>query len=177
MDRAAKEELVAELKADLADAKSLIVTASQGLDANTVAELRSKFRAQNVRYRVMKNTLVKLALQGTEMEGVADLFKGPTAIAYSSEDAVAPAKVIKEFVKGNEGKFEIRGGFIDGSILDIDGVKKLADMPSKEELQAKLLGLFQAVPGKFLRTLNAAPQEFLMVLKAKADKDGGEAAA
>jgi large subunit ribosomal protein L10 len=179
MDRASKEQLVAELKADLAEAKSLIVTTSSGLDANTVVELRSKFRSENVRYRVVKNTLVKLALKGTDMEAVADLFSGPTAMAYSSEDAVSPAKVIKEFAKENEKKFTIIGAYLDGSVLDADGVKALAEMPTKDELQAQLLGLFQAVPSKFLSVLEAAPKDFLGVLKAKADKDeeGGAAAA
>ncbi len=179
MDRASKEQLVAELKADLAEAKSLIVTASSGLDANTVVELRSKFRAENVTYRVVKNTLVKLALKGTDMEAVSELFSGPTALAYSTEDAVAPAKVIKEFAKENENKFEILGAYLDGSILDVAAVNALADMPTKDELRAQLLGLFQAVPSKFLSVLIAAPKDFLGVLKAKADKDeeGGAAAA
>ena len=177
MDRASKEQLVEELKADLAEAKSLIVTSSSGLDANTVVELRSKFRSENVRYRVVKNTLVKLALKGTDMEAVADLFSGPTALAYSKEDAVTPAKVIKEFAKDNEEKFIILGGYLDGAAIDAAGVNALADMPSKDELRAQLLGLFQAVPSKFLSVLVAAPKDFLGVLKAKADKDEGGAAA
>lgn len=173
MNRTEKEQLVEELRSEFAQAKSLVLGSHVGIDANTVADLRSKFRAGGVQYRVVKNTLAKLAIQGTEMESLVDSFKGPTAVAYSFEDAIEPARIIKNFAKDND-KYEIRAGFLDGQALDADGVKHLASMPTKEELQAKFLGLLQAVPSKFLRTLNAAPQQFLMVLKAKADKDGGE---
>lgn len=169
MNRTEKEQFVADLRAELLEAKSVILACHQGIEVNQINELRSEFRKQGVTYRVVKNTLARIAVKGTEMEDLASHFVGPTAVAYSTEDAVAPAKVMKAFAKTAEA-YEMRAGYMDGTVFDETGVKKLADMPSKEELRAKFLGLLQAVPSKFLRTLNAAPQQFLMVLKAKAEK-------
>lgn len=171
MNRTEKEQFVEELRADLATAKSVVLACHQGIEVNKVNELRSMFRKQGVEYRVIKNTLAHIAFQGTDMAGLSDFLVGPIAIAYSTEDAIAPAKVAKEFSKKTE-KFEIRGGYMDGDVFDAKGVERLADLPSKEELRSKLLGLFQAVPSQFLRTLNAAPQQFLMVLKAREEQLG-----
>ncbi len=166
MNRAQKEEIVASIRSDLEDAKSVILANHTGIDVNTVNELRAEFRANDVKYRVVKNTLAKIAIQDTELEEIADLFKGPTAIAYSSEDAVSPAKVIKDFAKEHEA-YEVRGGFLDGSQLDSDGVKDLADMPTKDEMRSQFLGLLEAVPSKFLGVLTAAQQDFVGVLRAR----------
>lgn len=167
MNRTEKEQFVADLRADLLEAKSVILASHVGIEVNDVNRLRSEFRKKGVTYRVVKNTLARLAIRDTEMEGLTAHFIGPIAIAYSKEDAVAPAKVMKDFAKG-EDKFEMRAGYLDGDVFDVTGVKRLADLPSKEELQAKFLGMLQAVPSKFVRTLNAAPKKFLMVLSAKA---------
>jgi len=169
MERTKKEEFVAELREELAGAKSVVLAHYQGMDANMTAEMRADFRKEGVTYRVIKNTLAKLAVKDTEQEVLTDLFVGPTAIAYSTEDAVSPAKLFKKYSKASD-HFTIRGGFLEGNLLDEQAVDQLASMPSKEELQAKFLGLLQAVPSKFLRTLNAGPQQFLMVLKAKAEQ-------
>jgi len=166
MNRAEKEQEVASIRSDLERAKSVILASHVGMDVNTVNELRSKFRAEGVHYRVVKNTLVKLAISGTDMEVISDLFVGPVAIAFSEEDAVSPARVIKGFAKDHDA-YELRGGYLDGSALDVAGVKRLADMPTKDELRAKVLSLFTAVPTKFVRTLNAAPTSFLQVLTAR----------
>ena len=169
MNRTEKEQFVADLRAELLEAKSVILASHKGIEVNKVNELRSEFRKQNVTYRVVKNTLARIAISGTEMEDLHQYFIGPIAIAYSTEDAVAPAKVMKAFAKDVEA-YEMRAGYMDGSVFDETGVKRLADMPSKDELRAKFLGILQGVPSKFLRTLNAAPQQFLMVLKAKAEQ-------
>ncbi|RDV36608.1 50S ribosomal protein L10 [Bradymonadaceae bacterium TMQ3] len=166
MNRAEKEQEVASIRSDLEQAKSVILASHVGMDVNTVNELRSKFRAEGVQYRVVKNTLAKLAISGTDMEVISDLFVGPVAIAFSAEDAVSPARVIKDFAKDHDA-YEVRGGFLDGTALDVAGVKRLADMPTKDELRAKVLSLFTAVPTKFVRTLNAAPTSFLQVLTAR----------
>lgn len=177
MNRTQKEEVVAGLRADFEQAQSLVLSTYQKVEVNKINELRSKLRAEGVEFRQIKNTLAKLAVQGTEMEAISDMFVGPTLVAYSLEDAVAPAKLLKAFAK-DEPNFELRGGFLEGQVLGLEEVEALASMPSKEELQAKFLSVLQAVPSKFLRTLNAAPQQFLLVLKAKMDKQGsGEAAA
>ena len=171
MNRTEKEQFVEELRADLATAKSVILACHQGIEVNKVNELRAQFRKQGVEYRVIKNTLARLAVQGTAMEPLAPHFVGPIAIAFSVEDPIAPAKIVKEYAKKVE-KFQIRAGYMDGDVFDAQGVERLADMPGKDELRAQLLGLIQAVPSKFLRTLNAAPQQLLMVLKAREEQLG-----
>ena len=174
MNRAQKEEMVASIRSGLEEAKSVILASHAGIDVNTVNELRAEFRANNVTYRVVKNTLAKLAIKDSDLEVIADLFRGPTAIAYSDEDAVSPAKVIKDFASEFD-EFTVRGGYLDGEPLDADGVKQLADMPTKDEMRAKVLSLFEAVPSKFLRVLNAAPNDFVQVLAArKRDLEEGE---
>jgi large subunit ribosomal protein L10 len=172
MQRAEKEQVIETLRSELEQAKSLVLASHSGMDVNTVNELRSRFRAQGVQYKVVKNTLIKLAMRGSDYEVIADQFVGPTAIAFSFEDPVVPAKIVKAFAKEHK-LFEIRGGYIDGQKLDTAGVEQLAEMPGKDELRAKLLMLFQGVPTKFVRTLNAAPQQFVMVLTArKQDLEG-----
>lgn len=169
MNKTEKHELVEELRAGLATAKSVIVTSHVGIDVNTVNSLRAEFRKAGVNYHIVKNTLVRLAVEGTDMEGLGEICKGPSAIAWSSEEAPAPAKVIREFKKTND-KFQVKGGYlVGGGVIDPKGVEMLADMLSKEELQAKLLGVFQAVPAKFVRTLNAVPQKAVMLLSARKD--------
>jgi large subunit ribosomal protein L10 len=172
MQRAEKEQVVETLRSELEQAKSLILASHAGMDVNTVNELRSKFRAQGVQYKVVKNTLMKLAIRGSDYEVIADQFVGPTAVAFSFEDPIAPAKIIKAFAKDHKA-FEVRGGYLDGQLLDQAGVEQLAEMPGKDELRAKVLMLMQGVPTKFVRTLNAAPQQFVMVLTArKQDLEG-----
>jgi large subunit ribosomal protein L10 len=173
VNRTQKEEFVEKLRADLESAKSVILTSYQGIDVNTVNELRATFRENDVEYHVVKNTLAKLAVKGTDKEIMSDHFKGPVAIAYSSEDAVSPAKVIKDFAKDHEGKFFIRGAFLDGEMIDEDGVRSLADLPTKEDLLVQLLMLFQAGPTQLLRTLSAGPQSLLMVMEAKRQAEEG----
>lgn len=170
MNRTEKEQMIEDLRSDLTQAKSLVLASHVGMDVNTVGDLRSALRAKDVRYRVVKNTLIKRAIAGTDMEVIADLFRGPVAIAYSFEDAADPARIIKKFAKDHD-KYVIKGGYLDGEKLDEAGVEKLASMLSKEELQAKLLGLFKAVPSKFVRQLAAPMQQFVGVLKAKEEKD------
>lgn len=170
MNRTEKEQLVEDLRSDLSQAKSVVLASHVGMDAATVNELRSKYRAEEVTYRVVKNTLIKIAIQDTDMSVISDMFRGPVAIAYSFEDAVSPARVARDFAKDHKG-YKIIGAYLEGQRFEEAGVTQLADMPTKDELRAKFLGLLQAVPSKFVRTLNAVPQKMVMVLKAKADKD------
>ncbi|MEC9397445.1 MAG: 50S ribosomal protein L10 [Myxococcota bacterium] len=170
MNRTEKEQLVEELRSDLSQAKSVVLASHVGMDAATVNELRSSYRAEDVTYRVVKNTLIKIAIQDTDMAVISDMFRGPVAIAYSFEDAVSPARVARNFAKDHK-DYKIIGAYLEGQRFEEAGVTQLADMPTKDELRAKFLGLLQAVPSKFVRTLNAVPQKMVMVLKAKADKD------
>lgn len=174
MNRAQKEQLVEKMRDELGQAKSIIMTSHVGIDVNTVNELRSEFRANGVHYHVVKNTLAKLAVADTDLDIMSESFRGPTAVAYSFEDAVAPAKVVADFADDHDA-FEVKGGYLDGKMIDVAGVEALAKMPTKDELRAKLLRTFNAGATNFVRLLNAAPQNFLNVLNARKD-DLGEAA-
>jgi len=173
VNRTEKADFVEKLRSELASAKSVILTSYQGIDVNTINELRAKFRENNVEYHIVKNTLTKLAIKDTDMEVLADQFSGPVAIAYSHDDAISPAKVIKDFAKEHENKFVVRSGYLDGKVLDEAAVKRLAEMPTKDELRVQLLLLFAAGPTQFLRTLSAGPQSLLLVFEAKRQKEEG----
>lgn len=166
MNLSQKQELVEQLHQDLLEAKSIILTSYQGIPVNTINELRSKFRAEHVEYHIVKNTLTRRAVQGTGHEAIVELLGGPMALAYSKEDAVSPAKTIKAFAADNKA-FAIRGGIVDGQLLDEAGVIRLADMPTKDELRVHLLRLFSAGQTQFVRTLSAGPLELLRTFEAK----------
>ncbi len=171
MNRTQKEAFVEHLRGQLDGAQSVILTSYQNLEVNTINELRSEFRKNNVEFHIVKNTLTKLAIAGSDKESIGALLSGPTAIAYSMDDAVAPAKIVNDFAKKNKEKFEVKGGFIEGEVLDVAGVANLANLPSKDELRVMILRLFNAGPIEMLRTLSAGPQEFVMLLEAKKQKD------
>jgi len=167
VNRTEKEQKVEELRAGLAEARSVVVASHMGIEVNDVNELRAEFRKRGVRYHVVKNTLAKLAIAGTELEPLGELLVGPVALAYSDTEAPSPAKIAKQFAKDHK-KFEIIGGFLPGSgLLDQAGIEMLSEMLTKDELQAKLLGVFKAVPTKFVSTLTAAPTKFINVLSAR----------
>src|SRR5438132_7617503 len=143
MDRVTKEQQVNELKEKLAKTSSLVLADYRGIDVPTVTDLRNQFRKALCEYKVYKNTLVKLAVKGTKMEGISKHLEGPTAIIFSWESPAAPAKVATKFAKESE-KFVVKGGYFEGTVLDVKGVESLATMPGKDELRAKLLATFMA---------------------------------
>ena len=169
MDRATKEARVDYLREALSSAESVILTGVSGLTVAEVSDLRGKLHEAGVNYRVVKNTLAKLAIRDGDMNVIADDFKGPTAIAWS-DDPVAPAKILKNFQKDLE-KFEIKAGFNAGNRLDLDQIKALADLPSLDELRSQLLGTIEGVTGKLLAQVNAPASNLVGVLQAKIDKD------
>ena len=166
MDRVAKEAQVDELKEKLAKTQSLVFADYRGIDVPTVTGLRDEFRKVQAEYRVFKNTLVKLAVKGTPMEGVAAHLEGPTAVIFSYENPAAAAKVATKFAKDSE-KFAVKGGFFEGAVLDKKGVEGLASMPGKDELRATLLATFMAPATDLVRTLSAGAQNFMYLLAAK----------
>jgi large subunit ribosomal protein L10 len=168
MKKEQKEEAVALLRDELSRAASVVVATSAGIPVNVVNDLRVGLRSEAVTYRVVKNTLAKRAIAGTDMEGLGVHLRGPVALAYAEEDPAVPARVLLDFRKKNE-KLQVVGGYINGMVLDADGVEALSKMPSKDELRAKLLSVFNGVGTKFVRTLAAAPQQFLTVLTARKD--------
>ena len=164
MDRSQKEKAVEDFKNILNEAEAVIVAQYKGLNSETIDELRTKTRDSNVTFKVTKNRLIKIALTGGVYENISDLFTGPTAIAYS-KDVVAAAKVTSEFSKGNE-NLVIIGGALKEKLLDLDGIKHLASLPSLPELQAKIIGLISA-PARQIATVVAAPAtQLITVTKA-----------
>lgn len=172
MERAKKEELVASLKQTFDDATLVVVTHQTGLSVAESTELRGQMREAGASYKVIKNRLVKLALVGTQYEGLVDLFTGPTAIAYSA-DPVAAARVVDGFAKNNE-KLTIIGGAMGDQLLDIAQIKALAQLPSLDELRAKLAGLVKTPARNIASVLQAPAGQLARVFSAYADK--GEAA-
>lgn len=168
MNKNDKVELVEQLREELADAPSVIVATSMGIDANSMNELRAKIRASGSQYRIVKNTLLRRVVEGTDLEALNEHFTGPTAIAYNAEDAVAPAKVLVDFQKDNE-KLELRAAWLNGDVLDTSGVVALSKMPGKDELRSKLLNVFQGVATNFVRVISAAQRDFVGVLAARKD--------
>ena len=142
MKRSDKKNLVQNLKDELDSSTSVIVTHYSGLTVNESEELRSEMRDNGAKFKVTKNRLTKLALEQTQFKDLADLFTGPTAIAYS-DDPVAPAKVAVSFEKKLE-NFKIVGGGYDGEKIDLEKINFLATLPSMDELRGKILGIISA---------------------------------
>ena len=169
MDRAEKRELVSDLHAAFKNVNLIVVTRQAGLTVAEVSDLRRQMREAGARYKVAKNRLARLALEGTQFEGLKDYLEGPTALSWS-EDPVAAAKVIVEFAKKNS-KLEVIGGSLQGKVFDATGVDNVAKMPSLDESRANLVGLLQT-PAQRLVTLTQEPgSQLARVLKAYADKD------
>ena len=166
MNRNDKSAVIEHLRGALADVPAVILADFQGLTVEEVDQLRSEMRKADVTYTVVKNTLTRQAIMGTDKDVLIPLLKGNTSLAYHAEDPTAPAKILKDFAK-NHDKLQIKGGWLDGDLLDLAGVEQLAKLPGKDELRSKLLNLFMGVPTQFVRTLIAGPQTFLRVLEAR----------
>jgi large subunit ribosomal protein L10 len=167
--RSRKEEIVDKLSEELPKAQSIIVTNHSGIGVNTINELRSDFRSRDVHYHVIKNTLGRLAVEGTDAEPVAELFRYPTAVAYSFEDPVAPAEVALDFAEDHE-EYEIKGGFMDGEVLDRDGVEELSEMPTLEEVQARIVNALRHAPKRFVNLLENPSRRLAGILRAHGDQ-------
>lgn len=166
-----KKKVVSELHEKFLKAKLLIVSDYKGLTVESLNELRRKLRSAGCDFQVAKNTLLRRASKGTEIAVIQDDFKGPNAITLSFDDPVAPAKVLTQFAKENQ-KLEIRIGVMAGKMIDLNGIKALANLPSREILLGQLLSVMSAVPTSFVRVLSAVPSGLLNVLEAlKAKKE------
>ena len=169
MDRAQKPVVVAELNAVLNEVGVVVVTRNLGLTVAAATDLRNKMRDAGATYKVTKNSLARIASKGTPYEGLSDLLTGPIALA-SSIDPVAAAKVVVVFAKTND-KLEIVGGAMGDQILNVDGVKALATLPSLDELRAKIVGLIQAPATKVVQIIQAPAGQLARVLGAYAAKE------
>jgi len=164
-----KKRIVEELSDKFARSRVAIVTDYKGLNVAAMNSLRKKLREVDVEYRVVKNSLLTRASEGTDVSLIRENFVGPSAVALSYEDPVAPAKVLVQFAKEND-KLEIKAGVMGGKLLDAAAIKALSALPSREALLGQLLSVMNGVPTNFVRVLNAIPQQMVNVLVAIKDQ-------
>lgn len=164
-----KKKVVEDLHERIGRSSVVFVTDYKGLDVVTVSALRRKLHEVGTEYAVVKNTLLIRAVEDTDASDLKTFFKGPTAVAICYDDPVAPAKALTEFADEND-KLEIKAGLLSGKLMDLAGIKALADLPSREQLLGQLLGGLNAVPTDFVRVLSAVPGSLLNVLSAIKDQ-------
>ncbi len=164
-----KKQFVEALKERLDKAKIAILTDYKGLDVEAITELRAKLREARIEFQVIKNTMLRLASDGTDIAPIRDSFVGPSAIALSYDDPVAPAKILTDFAKSNA-KLEIKVGVMNGKVLDLSSIKALADLPSREQLLAMVLSTMNAVPTSLVTALSDVPRRMVNVLQAIKDQ-------
>ena len=169
MDRSQKADLVDELKRVFTETSVVVVTRNLGLSVAQSTDLRLKMRDAGAQFKVAKNRLALIALDGSRYQPIGDLLKGPTALA-TSIDPVAAAKVAVDFAKTTD-KFEILGGAMGDTVLDVNGIKALAALPSLDELRATIVGLIQAPATKIARTVNEPGAQLARVFGAFAAKE------
>jgi len=161
-----KEAVIKDLKDRFTRAKSAVLAEFKKLDVETVTKLRKKFRDGGVEYKVLKNTLAKLAAKGTSLELISEEFVGPVALAISYGDVIAPAKILTDFAKDLE-TIKVKVGVVQGKRISSADVKALAKLPGLPELRARLLGMINQPAGKLVRTIAAPGAQLARVLKAR----------
>ncbi len=169
MLRAEKAELVEDLSTVFRSSGVVVLTHYKGLTVAEMGDLRGQMRQAGASLRVTKNRLAKRALEGTEFETIADLFKGPTAIAVSADPTAAP-KVAVAYARRND-KLQIIGGGLGGALLDPAAVRSLAELPSLDELRARLLSVINTPASRLVGLMQAPGGQLARVLKAWADKE------
>ncbi len=153
-----KKPIIEEIQSSIKEAKSVVVVDYRGLTVEQDTRLRKTLRENNVTYKVYKNTMINFAIKGTEFESLAPYLEGPTAIAISTEDATAPARVICKFAK-EAPKLEVKAGVVEGTAYDAKGIAQVASVPSREELLAKLLGSMKSPISNMARVLNQIAEQ------------------
>ncbi len=169
MDINEKKEIVTALSEDFKKSKIILVTDYKGLDVESVTKLRSELTKSNVDFKVVKNTLLRRASKDNDAALIEELFTGPTAVAVSYDDPVAPAKIISEFAKTND-KLEIKGAVMEGKAIGPEGIEALSSLPPREVLLGQVLSTINGVPTGFVRVLSAVPTGLLNVLQAIKDQ-------
>lgn len=165
MDIKKKKKITEDLHGRFNKSTLVILTDYKGLDVASMNALRRKLRDANTEYQVAKNSLLVRASEGNDVSLIKDHFKGPSAIALSYADPVAPAKVLTDFSKENK-NFEIKVGVLNGKIVSADGIKALSSLPSREVLLAQVLSTMNAVPTSLVTALSDVPRRLLNVLQA-----------
>ena len=148
-----KQPIVEEISAQIKDAQSVVLVDYRGLTVEQDTRLRKQLREAAITYKVYKNTMMNFAFKGTDFEALAPYLEGPSAVAISTEDATAPARVLCKFAKEAD-KLEIKGGVVEGIAYDAKGIGEIAKIPSREELLSKLLGSIQSPITNFARVMN-----------------------
>ena len=174
MDINEKKRITGDLQERLNKSTIVILTDYKGLDVSAMNMLRRKLREANAEYQVAKNSLLVRASEGNDVTLIKDQFKGPSAIALSYGDPVAPAKVLTDFVKENK-NFEIKVGVLNGKVVDLEGIKALSSLPSREVLLSHVLSTMNAVPTSLVTALSDVPRRMLNVLQAIKDQKEAQA--
>lgn len=168
LNREEKSAVIEEVGAQVATAQAIVVAEYRGLEVGSITALRRQARQSGVYLRVLKNTLARRAVAGTPFEGLSDKLVGPLIYGIS-KDPVSAAKVLADFAKSND-KLALKGGALPNFVMDTNGVKALASMPSRDELLSQLMGTMQAPIAKFVRTLNEVPSRFVRTVAAVRDQ-------
>ena len=183
MDRATKEQVIADMREKLQRAQVAVITDFKGMSVEKMTDLRNRLYEQRIDYHVVKNTLMRIATRETDYEAMGPLLKGTNAVALCYDDPGAPARILKKYLKDNK-DFEIKGGVIGNRLLNAEEVLRLSDLPTREELLAKLLSVMIGVPtklvsvlgqaadapGALVRVLAGVPRSFVSVLAAIKDQ-------
>ena len=169
MELSEKKKIVENLQDRFSKSAIVIITDYKGLDVATINQLRGKLKEENIEYQVVKNTLLTRASAETDVDLIKDHFIGPSAVALSYDDPVAPAKIIMDFAKEHKA-LEVKGGVMNGKALDAGQIKALSMLPSREELLAKFLSVLNGVPTSLVRTLSEIPKKMIYVVLAVKDQ-------
>lgn len=168
MIKSEKKNQVSQLEEIYKSSNAVVITHYHGLSVSEITKLRSELRAVGAGFKVIKNTLSRIAVKNAEMDVESNIFAGPTAIAYS-DDPVAAAKGVMKFVKAND-NLKVVGGIVNDKVLDEKEIETLSKLPSLDELRGKLVGLIQAPASKIARIVQAPAGQVARVIKAHADK-------
>lgn len=164
-----KRVVIDEISNKIKAAKAMVFADYRGLTVEQDTELRSALRKAGVEYKVVKNTLTRIAVNENGLEGLDGILNGPTAMAVSDTDPVAPAKVLSDYAKKFD-KLELKAGVVEGKIIDLNGIKALAELPPREVLIAKVLGGFNAPISGFVNVLNGNMRGLVVALNAIAEQ-------
>ena len=165
----AKEPVVQDIKVKLEASQGAVLADYRGLNVAEVTELRNKLREAGVEFKVVKNTLTRIAAHQIGLEGLDPYLEGPTAIAFGADDPVAPAKILSEFAKTHK-DLELKAGVLEGKVIDLEGIKALANLPAREVLLAKVLGGMQAPMYGFAGVLQGTLRSLVYALNAVREK-------
>jgi large subunit ribosomal protein L10 len=173
LDKEGKKQVVSHLSQKLKQATFAVLTNYRGLNVEKITKLRNELRSVSSDYKVAKNTFLKRASEGTELEQLNEYFVGPTAILLSYDDPIAPSKILAKFLK-NYSELQVKAGFLQGRVLSVEEIKGLSTLPGREALLSRIVSLCVMPQMRLLNTLNRVPQKFVQILRAiekeKSDK-------